>query len=91
MEKYPEEAQLDAINEVWFEFYKDYQNQLGHWFRSLYNILKFVDQSKIENKNSIQILSVLSYQVLNCWRFTTTQTVIWGGKNYAHCLKNTSC
>jgi hypothetical protein len=46
----PGEEPLEAINNVWLEFYKDRQNQLGHYFRSLYNILKFVDQSKIENK-----------------------------------------
>ncbi|OGT19417.1 MAG: hypothetical protein A2522_02785 [Gallionellales bacterium RIFOXYD12_FULL_53_10] len=50
MEENQDEEQLEAINKVWLEYYKDKQNQLGHWFRSLYNILKFVDQSGIENK-----------------------------------------
>lgn len=50
MEANPDEGQLEAINQVWLEFYKDKQNQLGHYFRSLYNILKFVDQTRIDNK-----------------------------------------
>lgn len=50
MEANPDEEQLAAINQVWLEFFKDKQNQLGHYFRSLYNILKFVDQSPIDNK-----------------------------------------
>lgn len=50
MQENPDKELLEAINLIWFEFYKDKQNQLGHWFRSLYNILKFVDQSQINNK-----------------------------------------
>lgn len=50
MKENRDEDQLDAINKVWLDYYRDKQNQLGHWFRSLYNILKFVDQSGIENK-----------------------------------------
>jgi len=50
MEANPNEEQLAAINQVWLEFFKDKQNQLGHYFRSLYNVLKFVDQSPIDNK-----------------------------------------
>lgn len=50
MQANPDEEQLVAANRVWLDFYKDRQNQLGHWFRSLYNILKFVDQSQINNK-----------------------------------------
>jgi len=39
IQKNPETEQNEAINQVWLEYYKDRQNQLGHWFRSLYNIL----------------------------------------------------
>lgn len=44
------EEDLNTISSVWLGFYKDKQHQLGHYFRSLYNILKFIDQSKLENK-----------------------------------------
>jgi hypothetical protein len=50
MQSNSNEGQLESTNQVWLEFYKDRQNQLGHWFRSLYNILKFVDQSPIRDK-----------------------------------------
>ena len=31
-------------------FFKKYQNNLGHYFRNLYHIIKFVDKSEIDNK-----------------------------------------
>lgn len=33
-------------------FYSNDQNNLGHYFRNLYNIIKFVDQSEIQNKKT---------------------------------------
>ncbi|MBU1237974.1 MAG: putative phage abortive infection protein [Gammaproteobacteria bacterium] len=54
-------------------FYKDIQGEIGHYFRTLYNIIKFVHQSDIQNKRfytnlvraqlSSQELSLLFY---NC-------------------------
>lgn len=46
----PEEEKPSAINDKWLDFFKSKEVQLGHYFRFLYNILKFIDQSKIENK-----------------------------------------
>jgi len=34
------------------KFYEANQNNLGHYFRNLYHIIKFVDNSGIENKNT---------------------------------------
>lgn len=38
------------INETYLEFYNDNGSEFGHYFRTLYNIIKFVNASNIENK-----------------------------------------
>ncbi len=45
-------TQKDSIpmNELYFAFYNVYHSVLGHYFRTLYNIVKFVDRSDIDNK-----------------------------------------
>jgi len=42
--------ELEKINKVYMSFYNDYQSELGHYFRSLFNIVKFVDKSDVEDK-----------------------------------------
>lgn len=34
------------------KFYEENQNNLGHYFRNLYHIVKFIDNSEIENKKT---------------------------------------
>lgn len=34
----------------YYETYKRYEQHLGHYFRNLYNIIKYIDNSEIENK-----------------------------------------
>lgn len=43
---------LDALNSSYMAFYNSpkIQNEVGHYFRNLYNILKFVDQSSVDEK-----------------------------------------
>lgn len=41
---------LDAINEVYINFYVGVENELGHYFRNLFNIIKFVDKSDVQDK-----------------------------------------
>lgn len=41
---------LSSINSTYLDFYKDNQSDLGHYFRNLYQIVKFVKNSSIENK-----------------------------------------
>lgn len=43
---------FDRTNEIYLSFYKTNQNEIGHYFRNLYNIIKFVDMSPIENKKT---------------------------------------
>lgn len=40
----------DKINKIYLGFYSQYQGEVGHYFRSLYNIVKFVDSSNLTDK-----------------------------------------
>ncbi len=40
----------ERINKSYLAFYESYQSEFGHYFRSLYHIVKLVDQSSVENK-----------------------------------------
>jgi DNA polymerase II large subunit len=42
---------LTQLNAVYMEFYRSNSSELGHYFRSLYNIVKFVKNSEVDNKN----------------------------------------
>jgi len=46
--KYSDESAL--INSAYDEFFKKYQAEIGHYYRNLYNLIKFVKESEIENK-----------------------------------------
>lgn len=39
------------IDKIYDEFYEGKESELGHYFRSLYHILKFINDSKISNKS----------------------------------------
>lgn len=41
---------LFVLNEVYLRFYKGYEAELGHYFRSLYNIVKFIKNSDVTDK-----------------------------------------
>lgn len=45
------EKVLPKIQEIYETFYKSHQSQLGHYFRLLYQIIKFVKQSSISDKH----------------------------------------
>ncbi len=38
------------INDAYMNFFRDNQHLLGHYFRSLYNVIKFVNRSSTEDK-----------------------------------------
>ncbi|MDA0426640.1 putative phage abortive infection protein [Stutzerimonas kunmingensis] len=40
----------DNTNEYYLMFHEVYGSQLGHYFRNIYQILKYVDQASIDNK-----------------------------------------
>ena len=39
------------VDEVYDKLYKSKESELGHYFRSLYHLLKFIDESKINNRS----------------------------------------
>jgi hypothetical protein len=41
---------MQQINKSYNNFFKLYQNDIGHYFRNLYHILKFIDKSEITDK-----------------------------------------
>jgi Putative phage abortive infection protein len=51
---------IDWIRESYEEFFNSYENQLGHYFRNLYRIVKFIDEVKLldyeEKKTYIGII-----------------------------------
>tara|TARA_R110002050_G_scaffold300768_1_gene472376 strand:- start:8000 stop:8920 length:921 start_codon:yes stop_codon:yes gene_type:complete len=45
-----DERQL--INKSYLEYYEKHQSDLGHYFRNLYHIIKFIYNSEVENKKT---------------------------------------
>ena len=43
-------SEIETIDYEYITFYKKHQSEIGHYFRSLYNILKFIHTSDIEDK-----------------------------------------
>lgn len=70
-----EDIEWDRIIDRYLEIYHNHQSDLGHYFRYLYNIVKFVDQSEIADKKfytnlvraqlSFQELALLFYNCLS--------------------------
>ena len=66
---------IETINSAYLEFYDKNQSEIGHYFRSLYNIIKFIHNSDIENKRlysnlvraqlSINEMTLLFYNCLS--------------------------
>jgi len=42
--------ELELIKQAYLEFYGENQSEIGHYFRSLYHIIKLIDQSDVDNK-----------------------------------------
>ena len=53
------------INVVYQEFYESYQSDLGHYFRNLYRIVKFVDQSNLTLAQKYSYTSIVRAQLSN--------------------------
>ncbi|MCB9257581.1 MAG: putative phage abortive infection protein [Chitinophagales bacterium] len=48
----PKSANLDDTFKGYDLFFEKNQNNLGHYFRNLYHIIKYIDKSEIENKKT---------------------------------------
>jgi hypothetical protein len=40
----------EKINRTYLLFYEEYESEFGHYFSNLYNVIKFIDTSDMENK-----------------------------------------
>jgi len=49
-EEHKDESEIKRINSAYTKFYKEYQSDLGHYFRNLYNILKFINKKNPGDK-----------------------------------------
>jgi hypothetical protein len=48
----PDMEELDLIKNAYWNFYEQYQSDLGHYFRNLYHIFKFINSSDEPNKSA---------------------------------------
>lgn len=48
--EFSDKSELDRINKKYLRFYDQHQSEIGHYFRSLYHIVKLIDESSIQNK-----------------------------------------
>ncbi len=44
-------SEREFVEKVYATFYQRYQGDVGHYFRTLYNLIKLVDQSGVEDKH----------------------------------------
>ncbi len=54
-------SQLELIKTAYENFFEDHKTDLGHYFRNLYHIIKFIDRSEIMNKQ--QYASIVRAQL----------------------------
>lgn len=63
--KYPgkEETVISRLNNDYEAIYQEYGNYIGHYFRMIYNILKFINNSKLDNAEKIFYTNILRAQL----------------------------
>lgn len=54
---------LEAIDIEYTEFYNEYGNLVGHYFRTIYNIVKLVDNSEIPSSDKKNYTNILRSQL----------------------------
>jgi hypothetical protein len=50
VKEYPDKHPLEQLQTAYLSFYERYESDLGHYFRNLYTMIKFVKQSSIIDK-----------------------------------------
>ncbi|WP_429236137.1 putative phage abortive infection protein [Aeromonas salmonicida] len=50
------EKEQQRINNAWRVFWKTHQSELGHYFRYLYNIIRFIDEKKYDTATYMRIV-----------------------------------
>ena len=49
-QEHSQDSEPEQIRHAYLEFGKKYQSEVGHYFRTLYNIVKFVNRSSVTDK-----------------------------------------
>ncbi|HIE44840.1 MAG TPA: hypothetical protein EYP87_01385 [Flavobacteriaceae bacterium] len=60
---FPNYSETELISSAYSQLYDKYQTGLGHYFRNLYHIFKFIDNSEITDKS--QYSSLVRAQLSN--------------------------
>ncbi len=79
--------ELDIIRDAYNALLKDYEDQLGHYYRNLYRIVKFIDESDIDDKNVyIEIIKaqLSSYELALLLYYGLSSS----GTDFLHYIKN---
>jgi hypothetical protein len=71
------QSQENLIDIAYNSFFKEYQHEIGHYFRNLYTIIKFVHNSDVENKK--QYTSIVRAQLSSYELFMLFYNCIWSG------------
>mgnify|MGYP000028694230 CR=1 FL=1 len=50
LESLSDSDETERIKQAYIGFYGENQSEIGHYFRSLYHIIKLIDQSEVDNK-----------------------------------------
>jgi len=56
-------SEVDAVSQEYDKFYGQYAQHLGHYFRTMYNILKFIDSSEIKEEDKPIYANLLRAQL----------------------------
>lgn len=55
----------NAINDIYLKFYSDFHSELGHYFRYVYNLMKFTINSRKSEKDEKIYLDLIQAQLSN--------------------------
>lgn len=64
-ESFDDKKDLERLNAIYFYYFHAYHSSLGHYFRNLYHIVKFVDESKLHRKEKEGYIKILRAQLSN--------------------------
>ena len=51
-----EDDDLVRLQVAYVDFWKDWQQDLGHYFRYLYNVIKFIDNANVGHNRYMKLL-----------------------------------
>ena len=75
---------LERARSAYLIFYRDREAQLGHYFRNLYNIIRFIDDSSIPDKQRYARFVRAQLRAVSWFSFFTTASADSGVRNSSH-------